>query len=575
MASASRRRTWAGPAAVGIELPYFDTARERADDGQGGTEPTGSAAMRSLSTIPAVASRERASEDHLAMSGICCERCKALKLVFNAYAGIDDIILEEERSAFVRHIVDDDPQDSNWAVIFDVIFCAMFCSRLPSFAKRRCSEGKGKYALHVSYILFVVILFAASVGTSALWRAAISVNCDENYMSDPFANYSGAAYHCPRVQHVLINSHNMSTKQEREVLFEAFGPDQIVSSIGEFQYKFGEWFAGNSTSADGINDFADIRFLAWRACTRSMLLMGVAVLNQSLYNVIFPLLVIYFNFETKWDEWMFPLVLASHGACEGEPSRVVLRRPRLMVQQTIVMFTFGVGGIIVLKDIIDMLTITNNPLGGMPGMWLVIVWFPFFPCALFASILVGLMICVHNVTVLGNMLREVKTEEGFERWAETLKVTIGALHNYSWAISPIVLCGIAFSTVEISVGVVRLAYIYIGVQATGMPASAMLSDPFTINAMVSALLQWPATLCASLFGFAFISARYRRLRLLMATLEIGKRGQSRVFMLADVLLEQNGAFTLFDYPLRPAVVISGLWVFAVQLVVAALALAAA
>ena len=61
----------------------------------------------------------------------------------------------------------------------------------------------------------------------------------------------------------------------------------------------------------------------------------------------------------------------------------------------------------------------------------------------------------------------------------------------------------------------------------------------------------------------------------MATLEIGIRGKSQVFVLADVILEQNGAFTLFDYPLRPVVVSSGLWVFAVQLVVAALALAAA
>ena len=202
------------------------------------------------------------------------------------------------------------------------------------------------------------------------------------------------------------------------------------------------------------------------------------------------------------------------------------------------------------------------------------VWFPLLPCALFAAVLLGLMICVHNVTVLGNMLREVKSEEGFERWAETLKVTIGALHNYSWAISPIVLCGIVVSTIEIAVGVLRLAYIYMGLQAMNVTASLMLTDPFTINAVVSALLKWPAILCGSLFGFAFISARYRRLRLLMATLEIGKRGQSRVFMLADVLLEQNGAFTLFDYPLRPGVVISGLWVFAVQLVVAALALAA-
>ena len=61
----------------------------------------------------------------------------------------------------------------------------------------------------------------------------------------------------------------------------------------------------------------------------------------------------------------------------------------------------------------------------------------------------------------------------------------------------------------------------------------------------------------------------------MATLEIGKHGTSQVFMLADVLLEQNGAFTLFDYPLRPGVVSSGLWVFSAQLAVAALALATA
>ena len=111
---------------------------------------------------------------------------------------------------------------------------------------------------------------------------------------------------------------------------------------------------------------------------------------------------------------------------------------------------------------------------------------------------------------------------------------------------------------EITVGVPP-GYIYIGLQETELPASEMLRDPSTFKSVGMTLLCGLPSCAAVSSG----SPSFRlgiMARLLMATLS-GKHGSSQVFMLADVLLEQNSAFTLFDHPLRPAVVSSGLWVF--------------
>ena len=110
---------------------------------------------------------------------------------------------------------------------------------------------------------------------------------------------------------------------------------------------------------------------------------------------------------------MFPLVL-SGGESDDQPQRVVfLKRPRRLVSQAVVVFAIGVGSIVVLKDTVDMLTLTDSPLGGNGWLFAILVWTPYVICAFLCAVFLGWVISVHNVTVLGNMLRAANTEEKF------------------------------------------------------------------------------------------------------------------------------------------------------------------
>ena len=72
-----------------------------------------------------------------------------------------------------------------------------------------------------------------------------------------------------------------------------------------------------------------------------------------------------------------------------------------------------------------------------------------------------MLVQVHNVRILGNMLQATRTDKYFRLWARTLKVVVGALHHYSWAISAVALGLLTLVAVEIAVHVLKLSYISI------------------------------------------------------------------------------------------------------------------
>ena len=164
--------------------------------------------------------------------------------------------------------------------------------------------------IHVLYALCALLSSIAFFSGGTLWRLAVGVNCNENFLSYGSANYSAAAFHCPAVQRALVlgqrdlNASVLTYTQQRKILLSQFGSDQLVSSVQE-QYTYKDWFVESTNrSAGGTNGrLADVDS-SRGALAHVGIAYGCGCLHWTTL-VFYLLMIVYLNVQEKFESGCF------------------------------------------------------------------------------------------------------------------------------------------------------------------------------------------------------------------------------------------------------------------------------
>ena len=192
----------------------------------------------------------------------------------------------------------------------------------------------------------------------------------------------------------------------------------------------------------------------------------------------------------------------------------------------------------------------------------------------------GLIVQIHNATTLSNMLVEMCKEElqekeklmRFEEWKEFYKTSVGALHVWSWRMTPIFGSVVAFLGVSIIRSLSFVLFLY----------TSIMSEPDIIESERFMVFQnskrvrlnmfslfFSTAMLLGLVGFmSMVSVRYQRLHILIATLGLPQHHLDDF----NILQEHNAALTIFDIPIKVTTTIAILKLLLVQSVIAILAM---
>lgn len=133
------------------------------------------------------------------------------------------------------------------------------------------------------------------------------------------------------------------------------------------------------------------------------------------------------------------------------------------------------------------------------------------------ALALGIVMQVRNCTLLSQDLAQCRTHQDYLRWREWYKTVVGALHIWSWRVSPLVTASVTFFAVYSLSMLAQAVLVYIDIvqmreeERWLIPSVTLLLGQFA-NALV-----W---LLVLLFGLALIGGRYRRLGVLLATLQL-------------------------------------------------------
>ena len=191
----------------------------------------------------------------------------------------------------------------------------------------------------------------------------------------------------------------------------------------------------------------------------------------------------------------------------------------------------------------------------------------------------GICVQIYNATFLANVLvkgvlraEPRRVQQRFDEWMELYKITVGALHVWSWRITWYVGGALAFLSFTMMARIFSLVFLYttfFDVNA-GIPEEKRLG--FFLESISSGRLEFLAVqslvLALTLAVLALVSSRYKRLRVLLATVRLDQRLDA-----FEILHANHAAITLYDIPITFKVVLVVVNLIVVQ--VALLALAAA
>ena len=199
----------------------------------------------------------------------------------------------------------------------------------------------------------------------------------------------------------------------------------------------------------------------------------------------------------------------------------------------------------------------------------------------FFMVVVGLFIQVHNATTLANILVELcsvsnlsseQRQAQFEQWKDYYKTTVGALHIWSWRVTPII--GTILGTIGSGIVYFLVESIFNYTHIMDEPDVETKHERMAIfirisSSRVFAVLIFTVLLFVITGAMAMVSVRYRRLHLLVATLRLPKH------FLEDfqIIQKYNAALTLFDVPITVNTVATILHLLFIQTVLVALSTA--
>ena len=205
------------------------------------------------------------------------------------------------------------------------------------------------------------------------------------------------------------------------------------------------------------------------------------------------------------------------------------------------------------------------------------ILFTFMPAgAVIGLTMGGLVVQVNNATTLSNILANTlnkknaeswsphESQEGFKEWKELYKTSIGALHVWSWRLTPIMGCGLLTLVGELFQRLVTIIAHYAATMTEiDIPEHerfdffiATMYTTFHIQRLSA--ISFVILICIS--GIAKVSAGYKRLDLLIATARLPEHHLDDFF----VLQQRKAALTIFDFPITAETTATFLKVFLVQ-----------
>ena len=503
----------------------------------------------------------------------------------------DHLILREERARINRLLTSDlnETKDNN------CLECLLDCAFLPLLFKQPYSFHRcccKNYCCVWIFRLFQCLFFIIST-LNTLTIVAAPLMCDDtsfgffpklhnDYPSGPSS--STDLFSCNTTQFILLQA-NATTMQEQ---MAALADTNFSARYKASRFSFKEKFDLNS------NENAEKDFLLYVARTGNYI-VPILYLLQGLSMLLVYISVLF----------TFGLTIQPHDPNEVMYPSMWIRpvnqkpkliRPKELVRQVVLMGGLLLGTIITRVFLEGMNTGMNAGMAGLLGF---MICLPLG--ALIVLILIGFAIHISNVAVLANFLptttkqssitkderkeeEEDKEEEDkedkeeqirsqqikFEEWKELYKTTVGALHVWSWRMTPLIASIIFMEAVFSIQSLVSSIFIYAAVekQRDFIDVEKVLTE--LLSPSFSWAVVWVTVFMLSLFLIALVSVRYVRLSLLVATSPHLKRLHLDDF---ELIQKYNAAFTLCDVPIRTSGVVFALKIIFVQVVIFSLAVA--
>ena len=176
-----------------------------------------------------------------------------------------------------------------------------------------------------------------------------------------------------------------------------------------------------------------------------------------------------------------------------------------------------------------------------------------------------------NILVQLCSVEKVSSEERqaqFEQWKDYYKTALGALHIWSWRVSPIIFVILLTNSLFVICELVTTIFIYATINSEPDLADSKRMEMFLKlgagNMQLTVIFTLILLICTG--AIAMVSVRYKRLRLLVAILRLPKH-ELQDF---EILQRQHAAVTIFDIPITANTVTTILHLLFVQTALVAL-----
>ena len=312
-------------------------------------------------------------------------------------------------------------------------------------------------------------------------------------------------------------------------------------------------------------------FIYYRAFTKTRLPFASSTINICFIGV--TLICCFASFSIKFqkddpNELMYPARLEIKKMRSDQTVEYHFVRPRKLVLEFVVWFQL----IFVVVGYTFFSGFSNNV-----GWYLNILWVVILPTGAAIGITIsGLIVQVNNATTLSNilaiMLNKKNAEswsiqefrERIKQWKELYKTSVGALHVWSWRMTPIMGGSLLLLIWSISEYCINIIAVYISIMTEIDIPEPDRFDYFIeyehTSSMYIQLSSISFILLLFISAIAKVSIQYKKLNLLIATARLPEHH------LDDFMILQQGkaALTIFDFPITAETTITFFKVFLIQ-----------
>ncbi len=522
----------------------------------------------------------------------CARACPWLQRVLcNSLVAPDDLILREEREQLKAHTQRDEgsaPPDraDKIAACLVEVFLGLGGWKLPAYGpfcagapQRLKPSARGALALALAYRAYQLTLIGLMI-YAVVAPSFAELACAKSF--PVFAATAGstclAPFSCPRVQDHLravaaagearaaITAINASAAggasargggaADRTYAYPGMRATMWALSSASDVFAGGRYFGerrpfsqvfGNVSADAALDPVLVNDYLEWRAETGSAaphVLFAVFWCACALFlTVSFLVFSVRFAKDDPAELLFPPMLEIKHnhaGSDAGRYASFHFVRPKRLAWHTL-----ACGGLLMFVLGWFLPAFPKPMLVFMPGVGVALLVMP-----------MGLSIQVHNATMLANILARYCSPVGsvrqFEKWKEYYKATVGALHVWSWRMTPITGSMVLVLLVGITRFVVELVFFYTTVMNEPDIAPDARFRVFwsAARAHVQLLIGFTVFLLIFTAAMGMVASRFKMVHVLLATVRLEHHGQVD-FDELSILQEHKAALTVWDVPVKP------------------------